>query len=228
MMISGSNIFDAWLKAAAEIQAHGTGFPPYDTQWIKKHELKELLNLLVEIRDPSLTRDEHEIILTTHPPVLLEWMDALWQCLDQKKVMKMMPELGYSYGQRIFNYRGVDQFKRVVDILKARPWEWRASISLYNPLEDDYQVAASPPCVAALDFKVRDKRLQMTAFCRAWDIGKKFVPDAMNLGMIQRRAAKEIGVETGPMTLLVASAHIYTPDMTIILKAREKARSLKG
>ncbi len=228
MMISGSNIFDAWLKAASEVQANGAGFPAYDTQWIKKHELKEVLNMVVEIRDPSLTRDEYDIVLETHPPVLLEWLDALWQCLDQAKIAKLLPELGYSYGQRLFSYRGVNQVKRVTDILKARPWEWRASLTLYNPTEDDYHVAASPPCVGMLDFKLRDDRLHLSVFCRAWDIGKKFVPDAINLGKIQRDAAKEIGVGTGPMTLLVSSAHIYMRDAAIIQKAREIRRGDEG
>jgi thymidylate synthase len=79
-----------------------------------------------------------------------------------------------------------------------------------------------------MDFKLRGNRLHMAVFFRAWDIGKKFVPDAVNLALIQRRVAEELGAEAAALTLFAASAHLYLEDAEIIRKANQMAGGLSS
>jgi len=119
--------------------------------------------LQLTIKKPS---QKDEIIEKYGDKKGIEWMNSNFT--EQKNVPELKNAL--SYGTRLFNFKGKDQVKWIIGKLKKKPETKAATISMI--MHDD---EAYIPCVSALDFKIRNNKLMLTAMCRAIDFGKKFM-----------------------------------------------------
>lgn len=181
---------------------------------IIKHQgyiLRELTDLVIMINGAKLETREEEI-RDFHKKELIEFMSRLWQDKNFKG------ELGFSYAKRLYNYQGLDQLQKVSELLTYLPYSKSAVITLNNPLEDDSRVAASPPCVSILDFKLREGIVNMKAYFRSWDVGKKFYLDMLYLSEIQKQVTKKTKTQVGNITCFISSAHIYKEDLDKVKK----------
>ena len=71
------------------------------------------------------------------------------------------------YGPRLFNQRGNDQIKNVIDLLKVRSTSRRAVVQLFNA-EDIAEKHNEIPCTT-MQFLVRDQRLDLVVTMRSND-----------------------------------------------------------
>ena len=69
------------------------------------------------------------------------------------------------------------------------------------------------PCICSIDFKIRNNKLNTTAFFRSQDIGKKVYADMISLTKIASLIADSVKADVGFLVLHIASAHIYESDM---------------
>jgi len=191
--ITARSAGEAWMKASRAVYSGG--------RLIKDGEqtLKELLNVFLYVEHPL----EHDRVLEAYAdPAMIKWMQDNF--LTQKPVLNW----GYSYGQRFFNYEGIDQITNVIEKLKKNPESKSATVSLMNPKGDGSHM----PCIVAIDFKIRDGRLITTTFFRSQDVGKKIYADIICIGEIAKRVADAVGVNHGPLCILIASLHAYEAD----------------
>ncbi len=183
-----------WIKAMKEV--YNNGSPVKDGE----QNLKELLSVLVSVEDP-ITID-HEI--KKHGDVnMISWMN------DNFLSLKEVDNWGYSYGQRMYNFDGnYNQFEKIAEKLIKNPESKSATISFMYPGHDDKHM----PCIVALDFKIRNGKLNGCAFFRSQDAGKKFYADIMCMGEILKRMSDKINVPVGELSIFIASLHIYEKD----------------
>lgn len=188
-----------WLKAAEEVMKNGK--PVKDGE----QNLKEIINVMVTVNDPLGT---DKILEKYADQKMIAWM--------KDNFLKKDPVLdwGYSYGQRFFNFEGINQVGNVVAKLKKNPDSKSATIALVDPKGDSHHV----PCIAAIDFKIRENKLVLTAFFRSQDVGKKMYADIISLGEIGKMISKEVGVELGGLNILIVSLHAYEADWDNINK----------
>jgi thymidylate synthase len=112
------------------------------------------------------------------------------------------------YGERLLNFRGVNQLTTVIELLKRKGSTRRAVIQLFDAsdLQKDY---ASIPCTCTLQFLVRDKRLNMFVNMRSNDAYFGLPHDVFAFTMIQELLACSIGVELGEYKHSAGSLHLY-------------------
>ena len=77
---------------------------------------------------------------------------------------------------------------------------------------------SSKPCLSTLDFKLREGRLELTAFFRSQDVWRRQPANLLFLIECSRLVAASLGVESGLIRVLVASAHIYSIDAEEAIK----------
>ena len=119
---------------------------------------------------------------------------------------------GYSYGQRLYDFKGVNQIKYVISRLKSNHESKSATISFMFPPEDIKHI----PCIIAIDFKIRDKKLIVTSFFRSQDIGKKFYADAIAINSIAEKISRSLSIRHQEFLFFIKSAHIYLNDIQIL------------
>lgn len=197
--IKENTIGASWVKAAEVIMKNGNDFYDEDVK------IKEVLDLFIEIEKPLLV---DEIIEKYGDQYMIEQLKIV--LLDTKP-----GEWGWSYGQRLFgdNSKYINQIEFIVNKLKRKPETKSATITCLFP-QEDFQKGAHIPCICLLDFKIRNKKLNMTVCLRSQDIGKKMYGDALAMGTLMGKVAKDVGISVGTLKILIMSAHIYEDDFT--------------
>lgn len=76
-------------------------------------------------------------------------------------------KLGYSYGERIYNFKGINQIQWAIDRLNRNPTSKSVTIGILMPERDTK--AEHVPCMSLIDFKKRNGKLNLTVVFRSHD-----------------------------------------------------------
>ena len=127
-----------------------------------------------------------------------------------------------SYGARMYGngYFDKNQYIWLANRLTKKPVTKSATISILQPGE------AKPPCLALLDFKFRNEKLDMTVVYRSQNVFLKQPGNLVALRKIQSALAEEIDFEVGTVDLLIISAHIYKYDWDVANLILEQNKDL--
>ena len=120
-------------------------------------------------------------------------------------------EIFGGYGPRLFSWKNVNQFDRVVHLLKEKRDSRQAVIQLFDALDlvGDYK---DVPCTCTLQFMVRQGQLHLLAHMRSNDAFLGLPHDIFCFTMLQEIMAKTLGVQLGMYKHMVGSLHIYDKD----------------
>ncbi|MBI5149054.1 hypothetical protein HZA33_05220 [Candidatus Pacearchaeota archaeon] len=192
--IKCKTIGEAWLESCSQIFRKGKPVKDGDK------DIREIIHLAVKIKNPLL-RDR--ILKQYSDNNMIEWMNSNF--FEQKRVPELKNAL--SYGTRLFNFDGKNQIEWVKQKLRDKPECKSATISTIMKDDSDYI-----PCVSMLDFKIRNNKLMLVAFCRSIDFGKKVYANMISLNEIQNNVASALKIKCGELVMYVVSAHIYDED----------------
>ncbi|MEO6730309.1 MAG: thymidylate synthase [Ferruginibacter sp.] len=195
--IKAYSIGEAWLLSLKTIIAHGVQIID------DKESVLELVPLSIEIYYPTL---HDEIIDTYGDSHYLEFLS--------KNFTDMSPVLdwGYSYALRLYAYNNINQIEQVISKLNTNPLSKSATISLLKNTED----STHTPCLATLDFKIRDEVLIINAIFRSQDAGKKLYGDALELLKIGEYMLRKVPAKKITLIHTIMSAHIYLDDLPMV------------
>lgn len=217
-VVRGRFVADVWVKILAKIMTFGR---ISSTQ----HSMtqKELLNLIsvVEQEDPDrihwvewfpFSCDELEgrkaLGGSGYRQLTLPFFEEHRGYYSHVLTPTSAPELSYTYGERLFNFEGVNQIQSVINELRATSYSRRAVASLWHPGKD--HASPSPPCLDLVQFEVRDGKLHLTAYIRSNDMYRAWPQNAFALRKLQGLVAEQIGgCALGDTITISNSAHVY-------------------
>ncbi|MUK39241.1 hypothetical protein GNP82_16955 [Aliivibrio fischeri] len=192
-MLQVETIGQAWLESVKYVLNHGVEHFDEDSK------LMEVIGLSIEIKEPRLD-----------DPIITQYG-------DHKVIENMMHKFGkgvvmnnrpFTYGQRIFDYQGIDQFEWMMKRLEDKPETKSATITLQNPGDTH----PNQPCLTTLDAKIRRGRLHLQFFFRSQNILGRQYANLMALTKFQIDLANRLDVGVGSLSGYIASAHIYDYD----------------
>jgi len=123
-------------------------------------------------------------------------------------------KLGYSYGERMYNFKGINQIQWAIDRLNRNPTSKSVTIGILMPDRDTK--AEHVPCMNLVDFKKRNGKLNLTVVFRSHDYGKKALPNFIALGELLEKVSEATNSEVGRLICHSISAHIYESDFETI------------
>ena len=175
----------------------------------------DAVNVVLSIENTIVTTNTLEVMNSTHPPNVIEWMKDLW-------ARGKAPEgIDRTYAVRVYDYdeRGLDQVARVCDLLSRDKESRRAVIAMSDPRIDDPSTPASVPCLSNIHFLIRDGEIKTNIYFRSWDAGKKLLPDLVGIADVRNEVSQSTGVPLGAITVFVGSVHIYDDDVGWVTEA---------
>lgn len=185
-----NNSADAWNYAVNHIENNGCNVRTEDNKLTR-----EVQNLVLEVRNP----------LSGYPIKGSSWdLAALAQYAEQLCTCDYDCK-GFDY---TYNERMGRQIYYLTKHLKRFPTSRRATAFLWLP-EKDLETSLSEPCQILADYKMRNNKLYATHFFRSHDIKQAWPTNVYGLGNLQYKIAEDLGVETGSLTTISASAHFY-------------------
>ena len=194
-IIRSNNIDNAWIQILDYVINFGV---------IKKSQYsedqKEIIALTTVIEDedpenPKITHcfDFNSSDLESYYP----------QVLSANKI----EGVEYTYGQRLRNYKGVDQIDKIISKLQKTAHTRRA-IAFTWDVETDYDNEKSP-CLNMVHCIIQEGKLFMTAYFRSNDMYNAWPKNAFALRKLQKLIVDEVGVTLGSLITISNSAHIY-------------------
>ena len=192
--VRAHTVGQCWLDSIRCVLDHGEHYHDEDVG------LLEVLGLAVEILKPAET-----------DPVIDAHGDKTVVARTFAKFAKgaSAPDRPFTYGERIYDMSGVDQFEWMVDRLRRKPDTKSATIGLLLP----GSTSANLPCLTTVDAKIRHERLDLQFFFRSQNIFGRQYANLAALARLQSDLASRCGTSPGALRGYVASAHIYAFDL---------------
>lgn len=193
-VIRGKRVVDVWPRVLATVMDFGT---------VKRSQhsddQREVINCIIE------TNESHE------RPAVPAWLGFTKQELEeyypQVVSANEIPGINYTYGQRLFTHRGLDQIKNIIDQLKEESWTRRAVAVTWDVVADARNAHA--PCLDLIQALVENDRLYLTAYFRSNDMFDAWPRNNFALRRLQSMIADGVGLPMGTLTTVSNSAHIY-------------------
>ena len=203
MEITKEKTFEAWQAALRHILDHGTVYEDDN-----KRQCREVTNLLVTIESPESDVARPVETLTDFKK---------WVYPSQREITEMIltkkenPAHEYCYGSRIFNWENsVDQINDfVIPVLKKSLNSRRGFVILADPKKDSSPLSTHIPGLLLLDFKVKNKKINVHALVRSNDIFIGWPANLVQMHVLQKYIAQRINVETGYIATLSTSGQIF-------------------
>ena len=118
--------------------------------------------------------------------------------------------LGHSYSKLMRGPAGRSDLEDVISLLRAEPASKRAVVTLCASGN------GKVPCINVIEFLIREGELRTIYFARGQDAFKKFHADALCIGKMACRVAREVEVPAGRVSGFIGSSHIYHEDRAAI------------
>lgn len=189
--IEKSTLGRAWLTAMKTVMEQGEDI--FD----ENIPLREVRNFYITIQQISDTDS-----------ILNQYADHDRIELMKKKYATcgLVGDYKIDYGSRIYNNNGINQIDWIVNRIRNKPETKSATITLHEPGEDKLA------CLSMIDFKYRNKSLDMTVIYRSQNVFWSQPGNMLALHQIQNDVATELGYKIGKINLVILSAHIYECD----------------
>lgn len=116
-----------------------------------------------------------------------------------------------AYGYIMKKKHGFDQIEKIIELLQKDPDSRRAVINL-NEANERVIETKDEPCTIAVQFLLRNGKLDCTTMMRSNDIWFGFPYDVAFFTELQKYVADRLGVGYGFYTHFVTSMHLYDRD----------------
>lgn len=122
-----------------------------------------------------------------------------------------------AYGDIVFNRHGYNQLEQAIKILTDNNDSRRAVIN-FNVPNVNRQTTRDDPCTIALEFAIREGKLDCTCVMRSNDIWLGTPYDVVFFTALQKYIADRLGVTYGIYTHFAISLHVYDRHLEDIKK----------
>jgi thymidylate synthase len=108
----------------------------------------------------------------------------------------------YTYGQYLE--------KQIAEVIKMYQEDGFNTNQAFMAVGDAQSIFLSdPPCLRAIDTRVRHNRLNFVVYFRSWDLWAGFPSNLAAIQLLKEYMASEIGVEDGEIIAMSKGLHLY-------------------
>ncbi len=208
MIVRGKLVAEVWVKLLDKILKFGL---INKTQYTT-HQ-KEILDLITVVTG----EDPDNINYIDDFPYSKEHLENYY---PQVLSAEIFPGLKYTYGQRMFNFKGINQVKYIIETLKEANYARTAVLCLWDPTQDVWNadknkwITENQPCLNLIQCRVYNNHLVMTVYIRSNDMFKAWPENTLAMRKLQQMIQQGIGgeIKLGDLITICHSAHIYEQD----------------
>lgn len=214
MEIREKNVLDAWKKSLKYVIDNGSDFIDSD-----ERKCRELLNLTIIIDEPEKDYEAPIDIIQQ-----FDWIYPSKEELESIMLSREQPaSYEYTYGPRIFNFKGKDQVNDfVIPLLKKDPTSRRAVITLFDPSTDSNLLSKNIPSLLYAYFKIKDNKLTLTCSIRSNDLFIGWPGNIYQIIMLHKYVAELLNLKLGMLTTISGSAHVFHEHFEMMAKIFSK------
>jgi len=200
-LISGESFAEVWEKALKICVQEGVGIA---TDYDKSGDpLSKDITAMLVVENPDKEPKLHKAGFPMGIKDLFDYIDEVTKGTKDH----LSDKLGYTYHERMVDYRGIDQISYVVKDLIRSKCSRRSQVIIWDPQFDINK--KSPPCLQRLWFRIINEKLCMNVHMRSNDLFKATLSNMIAFYEIQKIVAQELNIDTGSYCHIADSLHIY-------------------
>ena len=160
---------------------------------------KELDFVVVRVRNPGTRPLIPDVPHGVPPPTSMEYVESY---LPYLMTAHKAEGEQYTYGQYL-----EEQIPQVIKMYKEDGYNTNQAFMTVGG--KDSISLSDPPCLRAIDTRIRDNRLHFIVYFRSWDLWAGFPSNLAAIQLLKEYMASEIGVDDGEIIASSKGLHLY-------------------
>ena len=160
---------------------------------------KELDLAVVRVKHPGTKPLVPDVPQGVPAPSTMEYVESY---LPYLMTAHKAEEEQYTYGQYLE--------KQIAEVIKMYQEDGYNTNQAFMSVGNEQSIyLTDPPCLRAIDTRVRDGKLNFVVYFRSWDLWAGFPSNLAAIQLLKEYMAGEIGVEDGELLAVSKGLHLY-------------------
>ena len=197
-LIEARDLSEAWFLSLRKVLAEGREYKIERGSYAGERR-KELDFVVIRIRRPGTRPLTPDVPQGVPPPTTMEYIESY---LPYLMTAHRAEGEQYTYGQYLE--------KQIAEVIKMYREDGHNTNQAFMAVGDARSIFLSdPPCLRAIDTRIRDGRLNFITYFRSWDLWAGFPSNLAAIQLLKEYMASEIGVEDGEIIASSKGLHLY-------------------
>ena len=197
-VVEARDLPEAWFLCLRKTLTEGYKYKIERGSYAGQHR-KELNFAVVQIRYPGTRPLVPDVPQGVPPPTSMEYVESY---LPYLMTAHKAEEEQYTYGQYLEK-----QIDKVIKMYKEDGFNTNQA---FMAVGDSQSIDLSdPPCLRAIDTRIRDDKLHFIVYFRSWDLWAGFPSNLAAIQLLKEYMSSAIGVGDGELIALSKGLHLY-------------------
>jgi thymidylate synthase len=197
-VIEARDLAEAWFLCLRKTLTEGYQYKIDRGSYAGQHR-KELDFVVVKVKNPGTRPIIPSTPQGVPPPTSTEYIDDY---LPYLMTAHKREGEQYTYGQYLER-----QIPKVIEMYKQDGHNTNQAFMAVG--DADSINLDDPPCLRAIDTRIRDNRLHFFVYFRSWDLWAGFPSNLAAIQLLKEYMASEIGVDDGELIATSKGMHLY-------------------
>jgi len=197
-VIDARDLSEAWFRCLGETLIQGHNYKIDRGSYAGQHR-KELDFVVVQVRHPGTRPLVPDVPQGVPPPTSIEYIESY---LPYLMTAHKAEGEQYTYGQYLE--------KQIAEVIRMYKEDGYNTNQAFMAVGDSQSILLSdPPCLRAIDTRIRDDKLNFIVYFRSWDLWAGFPSNLAAIQLLKEYMAGEIGVGDGEIIAMSKGMHLY-------------------
>jgi thymidylate synthase len=196
--IEARDLSEAWFLCLGKTLTQGREYT-IDRGSYAGERRKELDLAVIQVHYPGTRPLSPDVPQGVPPPTTMDYIESY---LPYLMTAHKAEGEQYTYGQYLE--------KQIAEVIRMYREDGHNTNQAFMAVGDAQSVYLSdPPCLRAVDTRIRDGRLCFVVYFRSWDLWAGFPSNLAAIQLLKEYMASEIGVADGELVAMSKGLHLY-------------------
>ena len=197
-VVKARDLSEAWFLCLRKTLTEGYEYK-IDRGSYAGQRRKELDFIAVQVRNPGTRPLIPDVPQGVPPPTTMDYVESY---LPYLMTAHKAEGEQYTYGQYL-----EEQIPEVIKMYKEGGYNTNQA---FMAVGNEESISLSdPPCLRAIDTRIRDNKLHFVIYFRSWDLWAGFPSNLAAIQLLKEYMSSEIGVDDGELIALSKGMHLY-------------------
>jgi thymidylate synthase len=197
-VIEARDLSEAWFRCVCQTLTQGHEYRIERGSYAGEQR-KELEFVVVQVRYPGTRPLVPDVPQGVPPP---STMDYIEEYLPYLMTAHRREGEQYTYGQYLET-----QIAEVIRMYREDGYNTNQAFMAVGDAQSIF--LSDPPCLRAIDTRIRDDKLHFVVYFRSWDLWAGFPSNLAAIQLLKEYMASEIGVADGELIAMSKGLHLY-------------------
>jgi thymidylate synthase len=197
-LIEARDLSEAWFRCLCKTLTDGYEYKIERGSYAGQRR-KELDFVVLHIKYPGTRPIIPDVPQGVPPPSTMEYVE---EYLPYLMTAHRREGEQYTYGQYLET--------QIAEVIRMYKEDGHNTNQAFMAVGDERSIfLPDPPCLRAIDTRIRDNKLNFVVYFRSWDLWAGFPSNLAAIQLLKEYMASEIGVDDGEIIAMSKGLHLY-------------------